>query len=92
MSLALALSSFSKTTTELIISQGVFYGLGASVAYAPTIVFMDEWFARRKGLAFGIMWVSFLSCSLHSGTFLLKMDRQEQVSRVSCFRLYYNGS
>ncbi|RHZ61288.1 hypothetical protein CDV55_104257 [Aspergillus turcosus] len=56
MSLALALSSFSTTTTELIISQGVFYGLGASVAYTPTIIFMDEWFARRKGLAFGIMW------------------------------------
>lgn len=67
MSLALALSSFSTTTTELIISQGVFYGLGASVAYTPTIIFMDEWFARRKGLAFGIMWVSFL-CSLHRGT------------------------
>ncbi|KAF5855191.1 hypothetical protein ETB97_009745 [Aspergillus alliaceus] len=56
MSLALALSSFSTTTTKLIVSQGVFYGLGASVAYSPTIIFMDQWFARRKGLAFGIMW------------------------------------
>lgn len=69
MSLALALSSLSTTTTELIISQGVFYGLGASVAYTPTIIFMDEWFARRKGLAFGIMWVSIPTlCSLYYHT------------------------
>ncbi|EAW06524.1 putative MFS monocarboxylate transporter [Aspergillus clavatus NRRL 1] len=56
MALAIALSSFSTTTTHLIVSQGVFYGLGASIAYTPTIIFMDEWFAKRKGLAFGIMW------------------------------------
>ena len=58
MCLALALSSFAKNTTHLIASQGVVYGVGASLAYAPTIVFMDDWFVRRKGLAFGIMWVS----------------------------------
>jgi MFS family permease len=90
MSLALALSSFSTTTTGLIISQGVFYGLGASVAYAPTIIFMDEWFARRKGLAFGIMWVSIPLSAAYIN--ILKKGRQEQVSRVSCFQLYYNGS
>lgn len=90
MSLALALSSLSTTTTELIISQGVFYGLGASVAYTPTIIFMDEWFARRKGLAFGIMWVSIPTlCSLYYHT--KKKRRQEQVSPVSYFQLCYNG-
>lgn len=57
MCLALAMSSFAKTTTHLIVSQGVAYGIGSSLAYAPTIVFMDDWFVRRKGLAFGIMWV-----------------------------------
>ncbi|KAK1147863.1 hypothetical protein N8T08_000377 [Aspergillus melleus] len=56
MCLALALSSFSTTTTHLMLSQGVFYGLGANIAYTPTIIFMDEWFVRKKGLAFGIMW------------------------------------
>lgn len=58
MCLALSLSSFATTTTHLIVSQGVAYGIGASLAYAPTIVFMDDWFVQRKGLAFGIMWVS----------------------------------
>ncbi|KAJ5455664.1 uncharacterized protein N7458_003928 [Penicillium daleae] len=56
MCLALSLSSFATSTTHLIISQGVAYGIGASLAYAPTIVFMDDWFVQRKGLAFGIMW------------------------------------
>lgn len=59
MCLALGLSLFSTTTTHLILSQGISYGIGANLAYAPTILFMDDWFARKKGLAFGIMWVSF---------------------------------
>lgn len=57
MCLGLALSSFSSTTTHLIITQGIVYAVGGSLAYSPTILYMDEWFAKRKGLAFGIMWV-----------------------------------
>jgi len=58
MCLALSMSSFASNTGHLIISQGVAYGIGASLAYAPTIVFMDDWFVQKRGLAFGIMWVS----------------------------------
>lgn len=60
MCLALSMSSFATTTGQLIVSQGVAYGIGASLAYAPTIVFMDDWFVQKRGLAFGIMWVSIL--------------------------------
>ncbi|KAB5515445.1 MFS monocarboxylate transporter [Coniochaeta sp. 2T2.1] len=56
MCLGLAMSSFSTTVTHLIVTQGVFYAVGGSVAYSPCIVYMDEWFVRRKGLAYGIMW------------------------------------
>ncbi|KAL1963328.1 hypothetical protein VTN77DRAFT_8449 [Rasamsonia byssochlamydoides] len=56
MCLSLALSSFSTNTTHLIISQGIAYGVGANIGYAPTIIFMDEWFVKKKGLAFGTMW------------------------------------
>ncbi|KAJ5675243.1 uncharacterized protein N7477_005177 [Penicillium maclennaniae] len=56
MCLAIAMSSFATNTGQLIVSQGVAYGIGASLAYAPTIIFMDDWFVQRKGLAFGIMW------------------------------------
>lgn len=58
MCIALALSSFSKTTTHLILSQGVLYAIGGSVAYSPTILFIDEWFIKKKGFAFGVMWAS----------------------------------
>jgi len=56
MCLALGLSSFSNRTTELIVSQGVIYALGGSLTYSPCILYMDEWFDKRKGLAYGIMW------------------------------------
>lgn len=58
MCIALSMSSFATNTGQLIASQGIAYGIGASLAYAPTVVFMEEWFVQRKGLAFGIMWVS----------------------------------
>lgn len=56
MCLALAVSSFSTKTTHLIITQGILYALGGSLAYSPCILFLDEWFSRKKGLAYGIMW------------------------------------
>lgn len=56
MCFALAMSSFSTTVTHLIVTQGVFYGIGGGIAYIPCILYMDEWFVKRKGLAYGIMW------------------------------------
>ncbi|KAL2839835.1 major facilitator superfamily domain-containing protein [Aspergillus pseudoustus] len=56
MCLALALSSLSTNTTHLIITQGIFYALGGSIAYAPCILLMEDWFDKRKGFAFGVMW------------------------------------
>ncbi|KAL8662126.1 MAG: hypothetical protein Q9202_005018 [Teloschistes flavicans] len=56
MCFSLGLSSLSQNTTHLIITQGVFYAIGGSFAYSPCILFIDEWFNKRKGLAYGIMW------------------------------------
>ena len=56
MCLAFGLSSLSTTVPHLIATQGVLYGLGGSLAYCPCMMYMDEWFTRRKGLAYGIMW------------------------------------
>ncbi|KAF9877299.1 major facilitator superfamily transporter [Colletotrichum karsti] len=56
MCLALALSSFSQTVTHLIVTQGIFYAVGGSIAYLPCILYMDQWFVRRKGFAYGVMW------------------------------------
>ncbi|KAF7526428.1 hypothetical protein PCG10_004124 [Penicillium crustosum] len=56
MCAALGLSSLATNTNHLIVTQGIFYALGGSIAYAPCILLMEEWFDRRKGLAFGVMW------------------------------------
>ena len=56
MCVALAASSFATSVTQLIATQGVLYALGGCLAYWPCILYMDEWFARKKGLAYGIMW------------------------------------
>jgi MFS family permease len=53
---ALFMSAYARNVTELIITQGVFYGIGGAVAYMPCIMYIDEWFVKRKGLAYGIMW------------------------------------
>lgn len=53
---ALVGSSFADSTDQLIVSQGVFYAIGGIVSYAPTVLFLDEWFIKRKGLAFGVVW------------------------------------
>lgn len=56
MSISLAASSFCGTVPQLIGFQGCLYALGGGIAYAPCILYLDEWFVRRKGLAYGIMW------------------------------------
>ncbi|KAH8781174.1 major facilitator superfamily domain-containing protein [Diaporthe sp. PMI_573] len=53
---ALFVSAYARNVTELIITQGVFYGIGGAIAYMPCIMYIDEWFVKRKGLAYGIMW------------------------------------
>ncbi|KAL2187315.1 MFS general substrate transporter [Thermothelomyces heterothallicus CBS 203.75] len=55
-SLTIGLSSLATTTAQLIATQGVLFGLGGCFAYCPSIIYTDEWFARRKGMAYGIMW------------------------------------
>ncbi|TID02669.1 Monocarboxylate transporter 10 [Colletotrichum higginsianum] len=56
MCVALAASSFSRTVTHLIVTQGVLYAVGGAIAYCPCILYIDQWFVRRKGFAYGVMW------------------------------------
>lgn len=55
-SLAMALSSFCTTVPQLIGIQGVLFGVAGCFAYVPCVLYIDEWFVRRKGMAYGIMW------------------------------------
>ncbi|PWY84696.1 MFS general substrate transporter [Aspergillus sclerotioniger CBS 115572] len=52
------LSSFSTTVWQLIATQGVICGLGNGLVFSPTTLYLDQWFIRRKGLAYGIMWAA----------------------------------
>ena len=56
MIIGLVASSFATRVSHLILTQGVLYAIGGSMLYTPTIIFLDEWFIARKGLAFGVMW------------------------------------
>jgi MFS family permease len=56
MAAGLIAGSFANSVPQLIATQGVIYALGGSIVYNPTLVWLDEWFVRRKGLAYGIMW------------------------------------
>lgn len=71
MCFSLALSSFSTSVTHLILSQGIGFGVGGSLAYTPSILFMPEWFVKRKGLAFGVVWVSFHTCQVWAKAIIL---------------------
>lgn len=53
---ALIASSFSTKVWHLILTQGVMYAIGGSLLYSPTMFYLDEWFVKKKGLAFGVMW------------------------------------
>ncbi|KAI0976265.1 MFS general substrate transporter [Xylaria arbuscula] len=55
-SLSLALASFATSTNTLIVLQGALYAIGGAIAYCPTILYIEEWFVARKGMAYGIVW------------------------------------
>lgn len=48
-------SSFATQTWHLILSQGALYGLGTVFLYTPSFSLMNEWFVKRRGLAYGVM-------------------------------------
>ncbi|KAI1368391.1 MFS general substrate transporter [Xylaria arbuscula] len=56
VSLSLALASLATSTATLIGLQGVLYAIGGAIAYCPTILYLEEWFAARKGMAYGMVW------------------------------------
>lgn len=51
--LALGLGSFATTVNHLIITQGVLYAIGGGLAWTPILFFIEEWWVRRRGFAYG---------------------------------------
>ncbi|KAJ2033595.1 hypothetical protein GGI03_001635 [Coemansia sp. RSA 2337] len=52
--LAYILASFCKEVWQLILTQGVLLGIGASFLYSPSVSIPAQWFIKNRGLATGI--------------------------------------
>jgi MFS family permease len=48
-------SSFCTSIPQLIGTQGILLGICGSIAFCPLPLYADQWFDKRKGLAFGII-------------------------------------
>ncbi|KAH8883101.1 MFS monocarboxylate transporter [Thozetella sp. PMI_491] len=48
-------ASFANSVTQLLLTQGVLYGIGGTFHYFPAFLYLDEWFIQRKGLAYGVL-------------------------------------
>lgn len=52
---ALLASSFVSSIGALIVTQGIIYGTGFLIFYYPIISIINEWWIRRRGMAFGVI-------------------------------------
>lgn len=52
---SLIAASFAQRVAHLIMTQGVLYAVGGCMLYGPLIVWLDDWFIKRKGFAFGVV-------------------------------------
>ncbi|GAA6046550.1 hypothetical protein NBRC10513_001456 [Rhodotorula toruloides] len=53
-SLSLLLSSSARESWQLLLTQGLLYSIGGSMAYYSTFYFLQEWFVERRGFANGV--------------------------------------
>lgn len=60
--LALTLASFSTNVSHLILTQGIMYSVGGCLAWSPILFYLDEWWVRRRGFAYGVAMAG-LGCS-----------------------------
>lgn len=53
-------SSWASQVWHLILTQGALYCIGGTFLYSQITLYVDEWLVRRKGLAYGVMWASYI--------------------------------
>ncbi|CAI6337050.1 unnamed protein product [Periconia digitata] len=52
--MALGLASLSTNVVHLILTQGIMYSIGGGLAWTPILFYIEEWWVRRRGFAFGV--------------------------------------
>jgi len=55
MSLSLILASFATKVWHLILTQGVMFAIGGCLLLYTSVLWLDGWYVKRKGLAFGVL-------------------------------------
>jgi MFS family permease len=83
IALSLIAASFANSVWQLMLTQGILYGFGGSIIYYPTLLLLDEWFIRKKGFAFGVMWVSAILkyyLTVHPFEFVQRLEQALLVS------------
>lgn len=53
--LGLVTGSFANTLGTLLLTQGVMYGVGFIIFYYPILSMVDEFWVRRRGMAYGLL-------------------------------------
>jgi MFS family permease len=54
--LSLVLASFATQVWQLILFQGVMYGVSWPLCYTPFLLMCNEWFVKRRGTVYGIIY------------------------------------
>jgi MFS family permease len=54
IAISLVGASFANTVPQLIVCQGIIYGIAGNALVMPTINLINEWFLQKRGLAIGI--------------------------------------
>jgi hypothetical protein len=53
--LSLVGTSFSTKLWHLIVTQGIGYRIGFLIVYYPMLSMLNEWFVKRRGLAYSVL-------------------------------------
>ena len=52
--MSMVLTSFCRAYWQLILAQGVAFGIGGGLLYLPAASIISQYFDKKKGIAFGI--------------------------------------
>lgn len=55
--LSLAMASFAQNVGQLIATQGILFAVGGVFAWTPILFYINEWFAQRLSMAYGVLMV-----------------------------------
>jgi MFS family permease len=55
---SLICASFAKEGWQLLLSQGIGYGVGVLVVYYPILAMVNSWFYARRGFAYGVLFAA----------------------------------